>query len=155
MNKEDLKFISEGIDRVYAFISDRRNLCKAARDYSNGAEMNMAEINTLSLIADNPGICVSGVSKILNRTLSAASQNINKLFNKNLIEKRKEEGNRKTIHLYATQSGQKLSDMHKEYDKKEFVKITENLLEFYTVDELKIALKVFETGIRLVEENKL
>ena len=80
--------------------------------------MNMAEIHTLSLIADNPGISVSGVSKMWNRTLSAASQNINKLVKKNLVEKRKEKGNNKTIHLYVTDEGKKLSDMHKAYDKK-------------------------------------
>lgn len=76
------------MERVYTFVSDCNDLYSAAKDYGNGDKMNMAEIHTLSLIADNPGISVSGVSKMWNRTLSAASQNINKLAKKNLIKKK-------------------------------------------------------------------
>lgn len=154
MNKNDLKLLTESMEHVYTFVSDSYDMYSAARDYGNGDKMNMAQIHTLSLIADNPGISVSGVSKMWNRTLSAASQNINKLVKKKLIEKRKEEGNQKTVHLYVTESGQKLSDMHKAYDRKELTKVAEVLLKMHTLDELKTALRVIETGITLVEKNK-
>lgn len=154
MNKKDLKLLTESMERVYTFVSDSYDMYTVARDYGNGDKMNMAQIHTLSLIADNPGISVSGVSKMWNRTLSAASQNINKLVKKNLIEKKKESGNRKTVHLYVTESGQKLSDMHKAYDRKELTKVAEVLLKTHTMDELKTALQVIETGITLVEKNK-
>lgn len=154
MNKKDLKLLTESMERVYTFVSDSYDMYTVARDYGNGDKMNMAQIHTLSLIADNPGISVSGVSKMWNRTLSAASQNINKLVKKNLIEKKKESGNRKTVHLYVTESGQKLSDMHKAYDRKELTKVSEVLLKTHTLDELKTALQVIETGITLVEKNK-
>lgn len=88
MNTNDLKSLTEGMERVYTFVSDCNDLYSAAKDYGNGDKMNMAEIHTLSLISDNPGISVSGVSKMWNRTLSAASQNINKLAKKNLIKKK-------------------------------------------------------------------
>lgn len=153
MNKNDLKLLTESMEHVYTFVSDSYDMYSAARDYGNGDKMNMAQIHTLSLIADNPGISVSGVSKMWNRTLSAASQNINKLVKKNLIEKKKENGNHKTIHLYVTESGQKLSDMHKAYDRKELTKVAEVLLKTHTMDELKTALKVIETGITILEKN--
>ena len=155
MNTNDLKSLTEGMERVYTFVSDYNDLYSAAKDYGNGDKMNMAEIHTLSLIADNPGISVSGVSKMWNRTLSAASQNINKLAKKNLIKKKKENGNNKTIHLYVTENGQKLSDMHKAYDRKELSKVTEALLKIHTLDDLKTALNVIETGISLIEKSKL
>lgn len=154
MNKNDLKLLTESMEHVYTFVSDSYDMYSAARDYGNGDKMNMAQIHTLSLIADNPGISVSGVSKMWNRTLSAASQNINKLVKKNLIEKKKENGNHKTIHLYVTESGQKLSDMHKAYDRKELTKVAEVLLKTHTMDELKTALKVIETGITILEKNE-
>lgn len=154
MHKNDLKLLTESMEHVYTFVSDSYDMYSAARDYGNGDKMKMAQIHTLSLIADNPGISVSGVSKMWNRTLSAASQNINKLVKKKLIEKRKEEGNQKTVHLYVTESGQKLSDMHKAYDRKELTKIAKVLLKMHTLDELKTALRVIETGITLVEKNK-
>lgn len=155
MNKNDLKLLTENMECIYTFVSDSKDLYSVARDYGNGDKMNMAEIHTLSLIADNPGISVSGVSKMWNRTLSAASQNINKLAKKKLIEKKKENGNNKTIHLYVTESGQKLSDMHKAYDQKELLKIAEVMLKIHTLDELKTALKVIETGISIIEKNKI
>lgn len=155
MNKNDLKLLTENMECIYTFVSDSKDLYSVARDYGNGDKMNMAEIHTLSLIADNPGISVSGVSKMWNRTLSAASQNINKLAKKKLIEKKKENGNNKTIHLYVTESGQKLSDMHKAYDQEELLKITEVMLKIHTLDELKTALKVIETGISIIEKNKI
>lgn len=154
MEQIDLKLLTESMERVYTFVADSHDLYSAARDYGNGNKMNMAEIHTLSLIADNPGISVSGVSKMWNRTLSAASQNINKLVKKNLIEKKKENGNRKTVHLYVTESGQKLSDMHKAYDRKELTKVAEVLLQTHTFDELQTALKVIETGVAIVEKKK-
>lgn len=154
MNKNDLQLLTESIECVYTFVSDSYDLYSVARDYGNGDKMNMAEMHTLSLIADNPGISVSGVSKMWNRTLSAASQNINKLVKKNLIEKKKENGDRKTVHLYVTKSGQKLSDMHKAYDKKELTEIAEVLLAAHTLEELKTALKVMGTGIAIVEKKK-
>lgn len=155
MNKSDLELLTESMERVYTFVSDSHDLYSVTRDYGNGDKMNMAEIHTLSLIADNPGISVSGVSKMWNRTLSAASQNINKLAKKNLIEKKKEKGNNRTIHLYVTESGQKLSDIHKAYDQRELTKIAEVLLKIHTFDELKTALKVIETGITIIEKNKI
>lgn len=155
MNKNDLKLLTENMECIYTFVSDSKDLYSVARDYGNGDKMNMAEIHTLSLIADNPGISVSGVSKMWNRTLSAASQNINKLEKKKLIEKKKENGNNKTIHLYVTESGQKLSDMHKAYDQEELLKITEVMLKIHTLDELKTALKVIETGISIIEKSKI
>lgn len=154
MNQNDLELLTESMEHVYTFVSDSYDMYSAARDYGNGDKMNMAQIHTLSLIADNPGISVSGVSKMWNRTLSAASQNINKLVKKKLIEKRKEEGNQKTVHLYVTESGQKLSDMHKAYDRKELTKVAEVLLKTHTMDELETALKVIETGITILEKNK-
>lgn len=155
MNTNDLKTLTEGMERVYTFVSDCNDLYSVAKDYGNGDKMNMAEIHTLSLIADNPGISVSGVSRMWNRTLSAASQNINKLAKKNLIKKKKENGNNKTIHLYVTENGQKLSDMHKAYDREELSKVTEDLLKIHTLDDLKTALNVIETGIALIEKSKL
>lgn len=154
MEQIDLELLTESMERVYTFVADSYDMYSVARDYGNGDKMNMAEIHTLSLIADNPGISVSGVSKMWNRTPSAASQNINKLVKKNLIEKKKENGDRKTIHLYVTESGQKLSDMHKAYDRKELTEIAKALLQTHTFDELQTALQVIETGVTIVEKNK-
>ncbi len=145
-------FIAESMERVYTFVCESYELYSVPRDYGSGDKMTMAEIHTLSLIADNPGICVSGVSKMWNRTVSAASQNINKLVKKKLIVKKKEPGDRKTVHLYVTEHGQHLSDLHKAYDRKGLSETVQILLQTHTMDELKTALRVIESGIRLVDK---
>lgn len=45
--------------------------------------------------------------------------------------------------------------MHKAYDRKELSKVTEALLKIHTLDDLKTALNVIETGISLIEKSKL
>ena len=70
MDKEKLEFIINGMDMVYTFVMDSHDRYSSSRDYGNGEKMNMAEIHTLTLIADHPGITVSGVSEMWNRTLS-------------------------------------------------------------------------------------
>lgn len=153
MDNKNVNKLIEEIDSLYTFVMYSHDVYAQARDYGNGEKMNMAEIHTLTLIADNPGITVSGVSKMWNRTMSAASQNINKLYKKALVEKRKEKGNDKTIHLYVTDRGRQLSDMHKAYDEKELEATTKKLLEHHSFEELNIALNVIKTGIKILENN--
>ncbi|MFR5876580.1 MAG: MarR family winged helix-turn-helix transcriptional regulator [Eubacterium sp.] len=154
MDNEKMNKLIKEIDSLYTFVMDSYDVYAQARDYGNGEKMNMAEIHTLTLIADNPGITVSGVSKMWNRTMSAASQNINKLCKKDLLEKRKEKGNDKTIHLYVTDEGQQLSDMHKAYDEKELEITAKKLLEHHSLEELNSALNVIKTGIKILESNQ-
>ena len=51
--------------------------------------------------------------------ISAASRNVERLQAKGDIEKKKLDGNSKTIHLYATSSGLELADKHREFDNRE------------------------------------
>ncbi len=152
MNKREFELVTEGIDKVYTFVLDSHDYYAAPKDYGNGEMMNMAEMHTLSLIADNPGISVSGVSKMWNRTVSAASQNINRLVKKGLAQKRKEKGDNKTIHLYATAKGMEFSRLHKEYDEKELTRLAKSLLKKHSFEELSTALEVIETGISVIEK---
>lgn len=146
--------IADAMETVFTFVTESHDSYTTPRDYGNGEEMNMAEIHTLSLIADNPGISVSEAAKMWNRTLSAASQNINKLYKKGLIEKKKEDGNNKQLHLYVTAAGQMLSDKHKAYDKLEFQQTVQELLQKHTAQDLMTTLDVLKTGLSVVEAYK-
>lgn len=154
MREEDLQKIMDAMEDVYDFVLNSYDSYIMPHDYGNGEKMNMAQIHTLSLIADNPGISVSGVSEMWHRTLSAASQNINKLVEKKLVEKRKENGDGKTIHLYATPEGCELAKMHEAYDRRKLTVTAKKLLSEHTMQELETALSVLQTGRRIVEEEK-
>ena len=150
--EEQIRFLTREAEKLYTFVFESYTLYSAARDYGNGEKMTMAEIHTLTLIADHPGISVGGVADMWNRTLSAASQNIQKLAQKGLIEKKKEEGNGKTVHLYATEEGKTLSERHKDYDRRQLTVAAEEMLRVHSFAELQATLRVMESGILLMEK---
>ncbi len=145
--------IAEAMEQVYTFVMVSHDVFAHVHDYGGRDKMNMAEIHTLSLIADNPGISVSGVSEMWHRTLSAASQNVNKLCKKGLVEKRKENGDRKTLHLYATEQGEALSQLHKAFDRERISNVLKSLSENFTKKQLYTFLEVVRVGTGLLESD--
>ena len=154
MNQAYLGKTIKGMEHVYDFILEGYTDYTTPRDYGNGTPINMAEIHTLTLIADNPGISVSEIAKIWNRSLSAASQNIDKLHKKNLIEKRKEFGNNKTIHLYATEEGTTLSNQHKQYDQEKLTQTAELLLQKYSIEQIDNFLQIIDTSLEVIRADR-
>lgn len=108
MNSMELNQLCQWADDLYQFVMVMMDHMKQPRDYGTGKILNMVEIHTLSMISESPGICISDVAKRWNRTLSAASRNIDRLAAKGYVEKKKTDGNGKTVHLYLTEKGQNL-----------------------------------------------
>ena len=77
------------MDDVYRFVMCSMDDYNAVHDYGTGKVLNMVEMHTLSMIADDPGLRVTDVAKMWNRTLGAASKNVNKLCVKGYVEKKK------------------------------------------------------------------
>lgn len=152
MDKEFLKEIEESMDIFYTIVMESYDDYSKSRDYGNGQKMPMAEIHTLSLIADNPGMLVSDVAKMWNRTISNASQNVNKLVKKGLVKKIKEKGNAKAIHLYATEHGKELDKMHKKYDDERITGAAEILLQCHSIEEIRTAVGVLKTGLNIYKK---
>ena len=151
--KMNLEELSAVMDTFYTLVMDSYENFTTAHDYGNGEKISMTEIHTLTLIADHPGILSSEVARMWNRTRSAATQNINRLHKRGWVEKRRENGNKKQLHLYVTPQGQALSDLHKKYDTAMLHQTVHNLLRFHSPEELWTTFEVMRTGIRLMEEN--
>lgn len=141
--------LSPRADLVYSFVSVYSNYIHEARDYGTGLLINMVEVHTLTMIADNPGITVTQLSKMWNRTKGAVSQNITKLVNKNLIYKEKDKDNSRIIHFYATEEGEKLSTAHKMFDNLDIMQTQHCLLQTCTIEELDAFYKVLTEYIKL------
>ena len=77
--------LSPRADLVYSFVTVYNSYINELRDYGTGLMINMVEVHTLTMIADNPGITVNELSKMWNRTKGAVSQNVAKLEKKGLI----------------------------------------------------------------------
>lgn len=139
------------IEQLYTFVMCSMDSYMIPHDYGDGRVLSMIEIHTLGMIAENPGICITDVAKMWNRTLGAASKNVNKLQKKGYIVKKKLPGNNKNIHLYPTEEGQYLAELHKKYDKEENEKTLQELMARHSKEELSGFKAVLES---LVEQQK-
>lgn len=149
------------IDRVYAQLSPRADLLYSfitlyasyineQRDYGTGLFINMVEVHTLTMIADQPGITVSELSVMWSRTKGAVSQNVSKLEQKGLITRTRDNKDAKIIHLHVTKEGERLSTAHKLYDNMDIMQTQRDLLETCTIEEVDAFFKVLQAYIRLL-----
>ncbi len=133
----DLEQILTWSDDIYRFVLLVMDHMKRPRNYGTGEVLNMVEIHTIAMIANNPGICVSDIAKMWNRTLGAASRNVDRLNAKGYVEKKKTEDNGKTVHLYVTERGQQLADQHHSYDLEVACKFFDVISEKYSIQDLE------------------
>lgn len=149
MNKAEINkaysAISGRTDEIYDFVILFYECINQPKDYGTGELISMVEVHTLGLIDDFPGITQGEIAKRRGRTLGAVCQLISKLVKKGLVEKKKEEGNAKTVHLYVTDKGEQLSMMHRQQDIDEMAKTAHSLLENCTAEELQAYVKVVLT----------
>lgn len=149
------------IDKIYAQLSPRANelyhfvisyheYMNKPRDYDGSGEfVSMPEIHILTMIADNAGITVSEIAKEWGTTKGAVSQTIKKLEDKELIYREKKDGNAKTVHIYPTEKGERLSTAHKLYDNADITQTQYELLKNCTLEELDIFYKVVHEYLKL------
>lgn len=150
--EEMLKKFTTEMDLLYEFALIGSGFMLKPRDYGTGEVVNVVEVHTLSMIADNPGICITDVARLWNRTLGAASRNIDKLQSKGYIEKKKLDGNNKTIRLYPTEKGTELARLHSECDKQQVQALTEKVLENHSPDEVIKFFSVLKSINEIVKE---
>lgn len=145
MNSYNIEMITSCADDMYRFVITLMDFMKQPHDYGTGEILNMVEMHTISMIAENPGLCVSDVAQKWNRTLGAASRNVDRLYNKGYIRKEKLKGNNKNIHLYVTEKGQQLADLHKAYDFDVTLQFMDLISKKYSMEELKTWISITNT----------
>jgi DNA-binding MarR family transcriptional regulator len=128
----------------YDFVEAYNQYMKIARDYGTGETINMVEVHTLTLIEEHPGIMAKDVASMWNRTKGAVSQTLAKLEKRGLIERRKENGNSKNVHIYVTHEGKKLSETHRAYDLKQLIWADKELLKDFDQNEVAVFYRVME-----------
>lgn len=82
MDSKDSNQLISWADDMYRFVITIMEHMKKPHDYGTGEILNMVEMHTISMIAETPGLCVSDIAQKWNRTLSAASRNVDRLYNK-------------------------------------------------------------------------
>lgn len=153
MNENCLDRLLPHIDGLYTFALLMRAEMESTRDYG-GHELTMAETHTLILIADHPGISLGGVARMWNRTLGAASRNVDKLSRMGYVTKDTVPGDRRTLRLTATPEGAAIAAEHKAYDRRRVAEQMQALLDRHTGEEIWAFFGVMEDMIGLMKERK-
>lgn len=143
--------LSPRADLLYRFVMVYADYIYKFRDYGTGQIISMIEVHTLTMIEDNPGITVSKLATMWNRTKSAVSQTTAKLEDKKLIYRKKSDHNAKVMHLYPTETGIELSVKHKMYDNMDIMQTKQELLESCTLEEIDAFYKVLDAYCKLFE----
>lgn len=146
------KHLLENSDKRYDFVETYNNYMKSPRDYGTGETVNMVEVHTLTLIELHPGILAKEVAAMWNRTKGAVSQTLAKLERRGFIERRKEDGNGKNIHLYVTPEGQKLSEAHRNYDLTHLLFTDTEVRKACTEQEIDTFYKVLDQYTKTIKD---
>lgn len=154
MKTENLSELSQHIyskaDSLYEFVLKYNDMMHDLHDYGDGQMLNMIEMHLVSYIDQNPGITVSKLAKMWNRTKGAISQQVKKLEANGYINKVKHDSNGRVILLYTSESGKKLSSKHINYDVLEIMKTTQLLLQNCTSEEVDAFFKVVGEYIKIL-----
>ncbi|SDE36864.1 MarR family winged helix-turn-helix transcriptional regulator [Sporomusa acidovorans] len=137
-------------NNIYQFVIKYSDYINAAHDYGTGHILSMTEVHTLTYIEDNPGTTVTELAQHWSKTKSALSQTVSKLVDKGLVYRHKTETNAKTVLLYVTEEGLKLSKAHKLYDTITISKTLEDLSKYCTAEEIDAFYKVIGIFAKLL-----
>ncbi|WP_308698699.1 MarR family transcriptional regulator [uncultured Thomasclavelia sp.] len=111
--------VDEGFDIMQEYANKPRQF--------NGIMLYPVETQTLEIIGQNPGITASKIAKELKKTLSASSQILKKLEQKELVSRIKNPHNNREYNLYLTDVSKSIIDLHSELDEMIYSRYQEDL----------------------------
>ncbi len=129
---------------IYRFVSLYNDYVYEERDYGTGIQLKMIEIHALTLVEQNPGITATELAGRLYKTKGAISQTLKKLVRDGLVRRQYKENDSKTMLLYATETGESLSNAHKIYDINDIGQTLQDMRRFFEDDEIEIFYKVMD-----------
>ncbi|MBE6828751.1 MarR family transcriptional regulator [Clostridium sp. KNHs216] len=141
-------------DKLYKFVLLYSDYIHAQRDYGTGQKIGMIDVHTLTYIEENPGTTITELAKDWNKTKGAISQTVKRLVESGLVTRKMKENNSKTVLLYATEEGTRLSIAHKMYDLADIAQTTEELMMKCTPEEIDTFYKVIDVYIGLLKQDE-
>lgn len=139
---QTFKVLNDRHNIIYEFVMRYNDYIYAEHDYGDGIQLTMIESHTLTYIGDHPGTTITELAEYWKKTKGALSQTVSRLENLSYVEKRKENGNAKNLHLYLTPSGQRTSHAHKLYDILDITKTLSKIHKKCTSEEIDSFYKV-------------
>ena len=150
---ETYRALNTRYDNIYHFVMNYSDYIYASHPYGGAEPMSMIEVHTLSYIEDHPGVTPTELVKFWNKTKGAISQILARLTDRGLIEKRKLPDNAKTLHLFVTEEGARISQAHKRFDIQDITRTVLALEEHLTVQELETFYKVLAVYNQVIRDD--
>lgn len=145
--------LNEHADLLYQFVVTYYNYIYANHTYGSDMDFNMMEIHTLTYIEDNLGVTVTELAKIWCKTKSAVSQTVKKLVDQGLVERRHKENDSKSVLLYVTEKGKRISYIHKAYDIADITQTTNQLIMRCGEQDMDAFYRVLKAYLELFQGN--
>ena len=139
MNTQLLRQIWDAQDTAYDLMNEYDSL----PHYYGSVVLYQAEAYIVNLVGQHPGITVTQLAEILNKTTSACSQIVRKLRAKGFVEQIRNPDNNRLYNLELTKEGTQVFQAHIQFNQ-ECQKKTFDRLQGVTNEELLIHLRVQE-----------
>lgn len=133
------------------FAAMQYNSIGALRDYGDGEYIKMLDAHILKDIDETPGILSVELAQNWCRTRSAICIIIQRLQDGGYISKRSIDGNKKERALFSTEKGHRLCDLHRRYDAMQTSALINDMLRFFTADEIDAYFKILDYQIRAMQ----
>jgi len=145
---EIFKILNAKMIPFYRFIITYNEYMNTRHSYSVNEPLTTLEAHLLTDICDYPNSTVTSLAAAWNRSVSATSQTIRKLIQKELVVRENSKEDAKKFYLHPTQKGLELSEKHKRYDVLDIIKTIKCLKRSLTEEELTGLFK----GIQVYED---
>lgn len=148
---QTFEFLNKKMTGVYHFVLTYNDYINARHYYTKEEALTTLEAHLLTDICDYPDSTVTSLANSWNRSVSATSQTIRKLINKDLIIRENSKNDAKIFFLRPTEKGVSISNAHKRYDTLDIIKTIKRLLHTLTTDEIEAMFKGIEAFAELLK----
>lgn len=106
-----------------------------------GESLYQAEAYIVSAIGQHPGVTISTLAEMKNRTKSACSQTLKKLIAKGLVYKERNLIEYREFNLFLTERGQELYEAHTEFNDNVTMRYCAHIYEGgFTEEDVRMAM---------------
>lgn len=145
MSREELyrsfAVLDKKMNTIYKFVLGYNDYINTRHNYTAEVDLTMLEVHVLTDICDYSDSTVTSLAEHWGRTLSATSQTVRRLIEKNLVVRENDPENRRVFYLRPTDMGLRVSDEHKRYDTEDTIKTIKSLLKELSFDDIETMFK--------------
>ena len=149
---QSFEFTNERMMIVYDFVLNYIEYMSTKHFYTQNDALTTLEAHLLTDICEFPNLTVTSLANSWTRSVSATSQTIRKLIQKDLVTRVNSKEDAKVFYLEPTEKGIQVSMAHKGYDVLDTVKTFKSLLKTLTIDEIETMFKGLEAFTMLLKK---